>query len=58
MTTLRKKLYRDLGERKGANIALIIVIAMGIMVYVSFSLVMDNLLEGIGLFYKELKFAQ
>lgn len=58
MTTLRKKLYRDLGERKGANIALIIVIAMGIMVYVSFSLVMDNLLEGRALFYKELKFAQ
>ena len=54
--TLNKKLLRDLLDNKGANIAAMIVIAIGLMMYTSFSMVMDTLLLSKEDFYRESNF--
>lgn len=54
--TLFKKLLRDLLDHKGANIAAMIVIAVGLMMYSSFSMVMDTLTLSIDTFYTQSAF--
>ncbi|MBP2027377.1 putative ABC transport system permease protein [Acetoanaerobium pronyense] len=54
--TLNKKLLRDLLDNKGANIAAMVVIAIGLMMYTSFSMVMDTLLVSKAEFYSASNF--
>ena len=54
--TLYKKLFRDLMEHKGANIAAIVVIAIGLMMYAAFAMVMQTLELSIDKFYSDSKF--
>lgn len=54
--TLNKKLLRDLLDNKGANIAAMVVIAIGLMMYTSFSMVMDTLVVSKENFYSESNF--
>jgi len=54
---LFRKMKRDLLEHKGAYAACIVVIAIGLTVYVSMSMVMDNLLLSRDTFYAEQNFA-
>ncbi|NLI90824.1 MAG: FtsX-like permease family protein [Peptococcaceae bacterium] len=54
---LFRKMRRDLMQQKGAYTACIIVIAIGLMVYSSMSMVMDNLLLSRDSFYKSQNFA-
>ncbi len=56
MMTLFKKLLRDLLDHKGANIAAMVVIAVGLMMYSSFSMVMDTLTLSIDRFYAQSAF--
>lgn len=57
MVVLRKKTWRDLKENKGVYIACTIVIAIGLMVYTSFSIVLENLEQAQQDFYHEAHFA-
>ncbi|MFA6809149.1 MAG: ABC transporter permease, partial [Eubacteriales bacterium] len=54
---LYKKMLRDLLEQKGAYLACIIVIALGLMIYSTMSMVMDNLLLSRDTFYENQNFA-
>ncbi len=54
--TLYKKLFRDLLDHKGANIAAIIVIAIGLMMYTAFAMVTQTLEVSIDKFYADSKF--
>jgi len=54
---LFRKMKRDLLEHKGAYAACVVVIAIGLTVYVSMSMVMDNLLLSRDSFYTEQNFA-
>jgi len=54
---LFRKMRRDLMEQKGAYAACIIVIAIGLMVYSSMSMVMDNLVLSRDSFYQNQNFA-
>jgi len=54
---LRKKMIRDLLEQKGALTASIVIIVIGLMVFTSFSMVMDNLTLSQQNFYQEENFA-
>lgn len=54
---LWKKLCRDLKENKGAYIACIVIIAMGLMIFTAFSMVVDNLRMSQQDFYQNQNFA-
>ena len=54
--TLYKKLFRDLLEHKGANLAAVIVIAIGLMMYTAFAMVTQTLELSIDKFYFDSKF--
>lgn len=54
---LFKKMLRDIKEQKGSYFACVIVIALGLMVYSSLSMVMDNLLMSRNTFYEKENFA-
>ncbi|NLP43099.1 MAG: ABC transporter permease [Peptococcaceae bacterium] len=54
---LFRKMKRDLLEHKGAYAACVVVIAIGLTVYVSMSMIMDNLLLSRDSFYAEQNFA-
>ncbi len=54
---LIRKMLRDLREQKGAYAACMVVIAIGLMVYASLSMVMDNLLLSRDSFYNDQNFA-
>lgn len=56
--TIHKKLFRDLYEHKGANIAAMIVIAIGIMMYTGASIALDTLVYSRELFYRQGNFPQ
>lgn len=55
---LWRKMLRDLWENKGAYIACVIIIVIGLMVFTSYSMVMDNLLLSKDNFYREQNFAE
>ena len=54
---LFRKMWRDLLEQKGAYTACMVVIAIGLMVYSSMSMVMENLVLSQTSFYKNQHFA-
>lgn len=54
---LWRKLFRDIKENKGAYLACITIILIGLMVYSSFSIVMDNLHSSQQDFYYRQNFA-
>lgn len=54
---LRRKVFRDMKENKGAYAACITVIVIGLMMFSSFSTVMDNLTLSRHNFYKNQNFA-
>jgi len=54
---LFRKMRRDLMQQKGAYAACIVVITIGLMVYTSMSMVMDNLLLSRDTFYENQNFA-
>lgn len=54
---LIRKMYRDLWENKGAYIACIVIILIGLMIFTSYSKVMDNLIMAQQDFYKAQNFA-
>ncbi len=54
---LRKKVIRDLKENKGAYIACITVIVLGLIIFTSFSMVIDNLHLAQTRFYNQQNFA-
>ncbi len=54
--TIHKKLFRDLLENKGANIAAIIVIAIGIMLFNGSAKTMDDILASKEAFYNQANF--
>lgn len=53
----RKKMVRDLMDNKGAYISCIIVMMIGLMIFISFSAVLDNLKLSRERFYKNQNFA-
>lgn len=55
---LFRKMFRDLFEQKGAYAACIVVIAIGLMMYSSMSIVMDNLTLSKDSFYNNQHFAE
>jgi len=54
---LLRKVFRDMKENKGAYAACIVVIVIGLMIFTSFSIVMDNLTLSQSNFYKTQNFA-
>lgn len=54
---LQRKMWRDLKENKAAYIACIVVIATGLLVFTSVSMVLDNLQGAKESFYRESNFA-
>ena len=54
---LRRKMFRELMENKGTYIACISIIVIGLMVFASFSIVMDNLQNAKNTFYHNQNFA-
>lgn len=54
---LLRKVFRDMKENKGAYAACIVVIAIGLMIFTSFSIVMDNLTLSQRDFYNAQNFA-
>lgn len=54
---LLRKVFRDMKENKGAYAACIVVIVIGLMIFTSFSIVMDNLTLSQSNFYKAQNFA-
>jgi len=55
---LWKKMFRDLKENRGANVACIVVILIGLMVFTAFSMVLDNLKISHQQFYENQHFAE
>jgi putative ABC transport system permease protein len=54
---LWKKVFRDLRENKGAYLACMVIIILGLMVYIALSMVLDNLRISQQAFYKDQNFA-
>ncbi len=54
---LWKKAFRDLKENRGTYLACMIIVVMGLMVYTSFSMVIDNLREAQESFYENQNYA-
>jgi putative ABC transport system permease protein len=54
---LRKKMWRELKENKAAYFACITVIAIGLMIYVSMSVIFESLTDAKDNFYSECRFA-
>lgn len=54
---LRRKMWRDVLENKAAYIACVVVAAIGLMVFVSVSMVLENLDAAKSNFYRENRFA-
>lgn len=54
---LWKKLFRELKENKGSYFAAVVIIAIGLMIFISFSMVVDNLRISQQAFYKSQNFA-
>lgn len=54
---LRKKMFRDLKDNKGAYLACIVIMVLGILVFTSFSLTVDNLQLSQETFYNRENFA-
>lgn len=54
---LWRKVFRDLKENKGTYIASIVIITIGLMVFTSFSIMVDNLHSSQQSFYKDQNFA-
>ncbi len=54
--TLYRKLFRDLIEHKGSNLATIVIIALGIMIYVGSAKTMDDLSYSKQVYYKDSNF--
>ncbi len=54
---LKRKMLRDLMENKLAYSACLVIITIGLMLYTSISIVMDNLYEAKDNFYREARFA-
>jgi len=57
MVMLRRKTWRDILENKGVYFACIVVIAIGLMIYTSMSIVVENLDKAQQDFYSETHFA-
>lgn len=55
---LWRKLFRDIREQKGAYIACVIIILIGLMSFTAYSVVMDNLLVSQQSFYQDQNFAE
>lgn len=55
---LRRKVFREMRQNKGAYIACIAVIAIGLIMFTSFSIVLDNLTLSQNDFYKSQNFAE
>ncbi|WP_366924888.1 FtsX-like permease family protein [Metallumcola ferriviriculae] len=51
------KMFRDLKENRGAYIACLVIIIIGLMIYTSFSMVIDNLTLSKNTFYQNQNFA-
>lgn len=54
---LRKKMWRELKENKAAYFACITVIAIGLMIYVTMSVIFESLTDAKDNFYSECRFA-
>ena len=54
---LWRKMLRDLWENKGAYLACMVIIVIGLMIFTSFSLVVDNLFASQDSFYRAYNFA-
>ncbi|MEW5919852.1 MAG: ABC transporter permease [Bacillota bacterium] len=54
---LKRKMLRDLMENKLAYFACLVIITIGLMLYTSVNIVMDNLYEARDTFYEEARFA-
>ncbi|MDO9534368.1 MAG: FtsX-like permease family protein [Bacillota bacterium] len=54
---LKRKMLRDLKENKLAYIACLVIIAIGLMIFTSVSMVMENLYSARDIFYEEARFA-
>lgn len=54
---LWKKVFRDLNENKGAYLACIVIVIIGLMVFTAFSMVLDNLKMSQKNFYENQNFA-
>lgn len=54
---LIRKMFRDLWENRGAYVACIIIILIGLMIFTSYSKVIDNLIMAQQTFYKSQNFA-
>ena len=54
---LWKKMLRDLNEHKGAYIACMVIIVIGLMVFTAFSMMLENLKLSQQDFYKNQNFA-
>ncbi len=54
--TLYRKLFRDLFEHKGSNIATIVIIALGIMIYIGSAKTMDDLSYSKQVYYEQSNF--
>lgn len=57
MVVLHKKVLRDIKENKGVYIACMVVIAIGLMVFTSMSIILDNLQRAQQNFYQTTHFA-
>ena len=54
---LWRKMWRELKENKGTYFACVVIITMGLMVFTSFSIVVDNLYSAQKNFYLQQNFA-
>ena len=57
MVMLRKKAWRDINENKGIYLACIVVIAIGLLIYTTMSMVFENMNKAQQAFYSETHFA-
>ncbi|NLV16624.1 MAG: FtsX-like permease family protein [Syntrophomonadaceae bacterium] len=57
MSTLTRKLFRTIVNTRGQFLALIVIVALGVMIYVSMNIVYSNLAQAQQQFYEENRFA-
>jgi putative ABC transport system permease protein len=57
MKKLDKRLLRSIGQSKGSFISIVVVVIVALLVYVSFSMVADQLYNSIQQYYNETNFA-
>ena len=57
MVMLRKKAWRDIKENKGIYLACIVVIAIGLLIYTTMSMVFENMNKAQQAFYSETHFS-